>query len=64
MGAPLAIRQDIPAEKLRRWARLEVDGRIACWLIEVDPIAGTAVCRAKVEPRTKPVWTGTRCAIG
>jgi len=35
MGARLAIRQDIPAEELRRLARLETDGRVACRLLGV-----------------------------
>jgi len=33
MGAPLAIRQDIEAEELRRLARRETDGRVACRLL-------------------------------
>jgi len=33
MGAPVPIRQGIPAEELRRLARLEADGRVACRLI-------------------------------
>ena len=33
MGSALAIRDDIPAAELRRLARLEDDGRIACRLI-------------------------------
>jgi hypothetical protein len=35
MGAALAIRQDIPAEGLRRLARQETDGRVACRLLGV-----------------------------
>ena len=35
MGAPWAIRQDIPAEALRRSARLEAAGRIACRLLAI-----------------------------
>jgi putative transposase len=35
MGARLAIRQDIPAEELRRLARQETDGRVACRLLGV-----------------------------
>ena len=35
MGARLAIRQDIPAEELRRLARQESDGRVACRLLGV-----------------------------
>lgn len=33
MGAPVPIRGDIPAEELRRLARLEADGRVACRLL-------------------------------
>ena len=33
MGAALSIRGDMPAEELRRLARLEGDGRVACRLI-------------------------------
>jgi putative transposase len=35
MGARLMIRKDIPAEELRRLARQEADGRVACRLIGV-----------------------------
>ena len=35
MGARLAIRQDIPAEELRRLARQETAGRVACRLLGV-----------------------------
>jgi transposase len=35
MGARLAIRQDIPAEDLRRLARQESNGRVACRLLGV-----------------------------
>jgi hypothetical protein len=33
MGAALSIRDDIPAAELRRLARLEDDGRVACRLL-------------------------------
>jgi transposase len=33
MGAALSIRGDMPAEELRRLARLERDGRVACRLL-------------------------------
>jgi transposase len=33
MGAPVPIRDDIPAEELRRLARQESDGRVACRLL-------------------------------
>jgi transposase len=33
MGAALSIRRDVPAEELRRLARLENDGRVACRLL-------------------------------
>jgi transposase len=35
MGAALSIRGDIAAEELRRLARLEADGRVACRLLGV-----------------------------
>jgi transposase len=35
MGARLAIRPDIPADELRRLARQETDGRVACRLLGV-----------------------------
>jgi DNA-binding phage protein len=41
MGARLAIRQDIAAEELRRLARQETDGRVACRLLGVaNALAG------------------------
>ena len=41
MGAPLAIRQDIETEELRRLARQETDGRVACRLLGVaNAVAG------------------------
>lgn len=33
MGAPVPIRQDLPAEELRRLARLEANGRVACRML-------------------------------
>jgi hypothetical protein len=33
MGAPVPIRDDIPTEELRRLARQENDGRVACRLL-------------------------------
>ena len=33
MGAALPIRGDVPSEELRRLARLEADGRVACRLL-------------------------------
>ena len=33
MGAALPIRGDVPGEELRRLARLEANGRVACRLI-------------------------------
>ncbi|MGH8621680.1 MAG: helix-turn-helix domain-containing protein [Burkholderiales bacterium] len=35
MGAPIPIRDDIPAEELRRLARQESDGRVVCRLLGV-----------------------------
>ena len=41
MGAPVPIRDDIPAEDLRRLARQETDGRVACRLLGVaNAVAG------------------------
>ena len=33
MGAPVPIRTDVPAGKLRRLARQETNGRVACRLL-------------------------------
>lgn len=35
MGAPVPVRDDIPADELRRLARQETDGRVACRLLGV-----------------------------
>lgn len=40
MGSALAIRDDIPAVELRRLARLEDDGRIACRLLALANALG------------------------
>jgi transposase len=40
MGSALAIRDDVPAAELRRLARLEDDGRIACRLIALANALG------------------------
>jgi len=41
MGAAVPIRDDIPADELRRLARLETDGRVACRLLGVaNAVAG------------------------
>jgi transposase len=47
MGAALSIRGDIPAEELRRLARLEGDGRVACRLLALaNALAGMSRDRA------------------
>jgi len=35
MGAAVGLRDDIPAEELRRWARQESNGRVACRLLGI-----------------------------
>jgi hypothetical protein len=35
MGAPVTIRQEIPAKQLRHWARQETEGRVPCRLFGV-----------------------------
>src|SRR5918995_28853 len=61
MGAPLAIRQDIEAEELRRRARLEADGRVACRLIALanalDGMSrGQAARQAGMDRQTLRDW--------
>src|ERR687898_51339 len=61
MGAALAIRQDIPAEGLRRLARQETDGRVACRLLGVanalDGISrGQAARQAGMDRQTLRDW--------
>jgi hypothetical protein len=42
MGAPVAIRTDIPADDLRRLARQETNGRVSCRLIALANARSTA----------------------
>jgi transposase len=61
MGARLAIRQDIPAEELRRLARQESDGRVACRLLGVanalDGMSrGQAARQAGMDRQTLRDW--------
>ena len=61
MGARLAIRQDISAEELRRLARLEGDGRVACRLLGVanalDGMSrGQAARQAGMDRQTLRDW--------
>jgi hypothetical protein len=47
MGAALPIRDDIPAAELRRLARLEEDGRVACRLLALaNALDGMSRARA------------------
>jgi transposase len=61
MGARLAIRQDIPAEELRRLARQETDGRVACRLLGVanaldGMTRGRAARQAGMDRQTLRDW--------
>jgi len=65
MGARLAIRRDIPAEELRRLARQETDGRVACRLLGVaNAVAGMprgrAARQAGIDRQTLKDWV-IRC---
>jgi transposase len=47
MGAALPIRGDVPSEELRRLARLEADGRVACRILALaNALAGMSRERA------------------
>jgi putative transposase len=61
MGARLAIRQDIAAEELRRLARQETEGRVACRLLAVaialDGMSrGQAARQAGMDRQTLRDW--------
>ena len=61
MGAPLAIRQDIPAEELRRLARQETDGRVACRLLGV---ANAVDGMPRAQAARQAGWIGKRSGTG
>ena len=57
MGAPIPIRDDIPAEELRRLARQESDGRVACRLLGLANVLDgmsreRAACQAGMDRQT------------
>ena len=61
MGARLAIRQDIPAAELRRLARQQTDGRVACRLLGVanaldGMTRGRAARQAGMDRQTLRDW--------
>jgi transposase len=61
MGARLSIRQDIPAAELRRLARQETDGRVACRLLGVanaldGMTRGRAARQAGMDRQTLRDW--------
>ena len=61
MGTRLALRQDIPAEELRRRARQESDGRVACRLLGMaNAVAGMpraqAARQAGMDRQTPRDW--------
>jgi transposase len=61
MGAALPIRDDIPAAELRRLARLEGDGRVACRLLALaNALDGmsraTAAAQAGMDRQTLRDW--------
>jgi transposase len=61
MGAPVPIRTDIPARTLRRLARQETNGRVACrWLAVAHVLDGMsredAAGRAGMDRQTLRDW--------
>jgi transposase len=61
MGAPVPIRDDIPAEELRRLARQESDGRVACRLLGLANVIdgmsrGRAAHQAGMDRQTLRDW--------
>ena len=61
MGAALPIRGDVPGEELRRLARLEANGRVACRLIAFCQRArrhepGQAAKQAGMDRQTLRDW--------
>jgi transposase len=61
MGAPLPIRDDIPAAKLRRLARQETNGRVACRLLALAHVLDgmsreDAAGRAGMDRQTLRDW--------
>ena len=62
MGAPLAIRQDIPAEELRCLARQVTDGQVTSSACSAWPMLSTE-CTAGAPP-ARPASTGRRFGIG
>jgi transposase len=61
MGAPLPIRDDLPVAQLRRLARQETDGRVACRLLALaNVLAGmsreAAAGRAGMDRQTLRDW--------
>ena len=76
MGAPVPIREDIPAAQLRRRARKETNGRVACRLLALANVLegmrrADAAGRAGMDRQTLRDWVirfnaeGSRgCATG
>ncbi len=61
MGAPVPVRDDIPAGRLRRLARKEANGRVACrWLALASVLDGLsredAARRAGMDRQTLRDW--------
>jgi transposase len=61
MGAPVPIRTDIPAEELRRLARQETNGRVACRLLALGNVLDgmsreDAAGRAGMDRQTLRDW--------
>lgn len=61
MGAPLAVRQDIPADALRRLARREADGRVGSRLFAIANVLdgmdrATAARAAGMDRQTLRDW--------
>ena len=61
MSAGLSIRQDIAAGELRRLARLEDDGRVACRLLA---LANALDGMSQTLRQAGWDWTGRRCETG
>jgi transposase len=61
MGAPVPIREDIPAAQLRRLARQETNGRVACRLLALAHVLDgmsreRAACQAGMDRQTLRDW--------
>jgi hypothetical protein len=60
MSTAIPIRTDVPAEELRRLARQESNGRVACRLLG---LANALAGMSREDAARQAVWTGRRVAI-